>query len=77
MSLPIKTATQVTAVKIHVNRDQEGFVLSASKSRASTRYRGEILSHARISAKNAFFALNNLRLLENHYKKTKQRKCHG
>lgn len=77
MSLPIKTATQVTAVKIHVNRDQGGFVLSASNIRASTRYRGEILSHARISAKNAFFALNNPRLLENHYKKTKQRKCHG
>ena len=33
------------------------------------RYRGVILSHARISAKNAFLALNNLRLLENHYKK--------
>ena len=41
------------------------------------RGRGVILSHARISAKTAFFALNNLRLLENHYKKTKQRRCHG
>ena len=44
-------------------------MLSASKIRACTRYRGVILSHARISAKNAFLALNNLRLLENHYKK--------
>lgn len=52
-------------------------MLSASKIRACMRYRGVILSHARISAKNAFLALNNLRLLENHYKKTKQRRCHG
>ena len=52
--------------------------MSASKIRACARYRGVILTHARISAKNVFFALNNLRLLENHYKKkTKQRRCHG
>ena len=44
-------------------------MLSPSKIRACTRYRGVILTHAQISAKNAFFALNNLRLLENHYKK--------
>ena len=42
-------------------------MLSASKIRACTRYRGVILSHARISAKNPCFASYNRRLLENHY----------